>query len=74
MKIRVVIEYDPEAKAYSATCPELPDCTSAGDTDEEALKGLREAIEPYLEPRPLGARKGTKTCEVEIACAAGGAA
>jgi len=67
MKVRVLIEYDTEAKAYSATCPELPGCTSAGDTEKEALEGMREAIELYLEPKPLRAKKGTKTYEVEIA-------
>ncbi|RLE16490.1 MAG: HicB family protein [Acidobacteria bacterium] len=30
--------------------PSLPDCISEGDTKEEALKNIREAIELYLEP------------------------
>jgi len=35
MKFRAVLEYDPEAESYSAVCPELPGCTSAGETVEE---------------------------------------
>ena len=30
--------------------PSLPGCISEGDTKEEALKNVREAIELYLEP------------------------
>jgi antitoxin HicB len=29
--------------------PELPGCISCGDTREEALKNIREAIEAYIE-------------------------
>jgi predicted RNase H-like HicB family nuclease len=29
--------------------PSLPGCISEGDTKEEALKNIREAIELYLE-------------------------
>ena len=44
MRIRVVLEFDPETKSYAAHCPELPGCTSAGDTEAEALVNIREAI------------------------------
>lgn len=44
MKLRVVVEYDPETKGYSVYCPELPGCASAGDTEEEALDNIKEAI------------------------------
>jgi len=65
VKIRVVIEYDPEAKAFAAYCPELPGCTSAGDTEEEAFRNIREAIELYLEPTgDVG--KGGKVVEVVV--------
>jgi len=30
--------------------PSLPGCISEGDTVEEALKNIQEAIELYLEP------------------------
>jgi predicted RNase H-like HicB family nuclease len=50
MHIRVVLEYDKQAKSYAAYCPELPGCTSCGDTQKEAMKNIQEAIELYLEP------------------------
>ncbi|MBI5281934.1 MAG: type II toxin-antitoxin system HicB family antitoxin [Candidatus Solibacter usitatus] len=48
MKFRVVLEYDAEAVSWSAVCPELPGCTSAGDTEQEAQAGIEEAIRLYL--------------------------
>jgi len=36
-------------KRYAAFCPELPGCTSAGDTEEEALDNIKEAIELYFQ-------------------------
>jgi predicted RNase H-like HicB family nuclease len=50
MRFRVVLEYDADAKAYSAVCPELPGCASAGETEDEARKNIREAIALYLAP------------------------
>ncbi len=49
MQISVVVEYDKEVHSYSAYCPELPGCTSCGDTEEEALDNINEAIALYLE-------------------------
>ena len=48
-KWRVVLEPDSESD-WAAWCPELPGCTSAGDTKEEALENIEEAIELYLQP------------------------
>jgi predicted RNase H-like HicB family nuclease len=50
MRFRVVLEYDAEAQSYSAVCPELPGCASAGDTEEEAMRNVEEAIRLYLSP------------------------
>ena len=47
MKIRIVIEFDPVTDSYSAVCPDLPGCTSAGDTDEETRYNIEEAIGLY---------------------------
>ena len=66
MKFRIVTEYDPEAKSYSAFCPELPGCCSAGDTEEEALENAKEAISLYLEPTPIKSKRGKKVHEVEV--------
>ncbi len=66
MKVRVVVEYDPESRDYAAYCPELPGCTSAGDSEEEALEGIKEAIALYLEPSPTKISPDGKVFEVEI--------
>ena len=50
MKFRVVLEFDPETNGYSAICPELPGCASAGDTEDEARANIEEAIRLYLAP------------------------
>ena len=46
-KASVVIEKDEHG--FYAWCPELKGCHSQGDTLEEALANIREAIELYLE-------------------------
>lgn len=38
---------------YSVSVPTLPGCFSQGDTFEEALKNIQEAIELYLEDEEL---------------------
>ena len=50
MKFRVILEYDAQADSDSAVCPELPGCASFGDTEQEALRNVEEAIRLYLEP------------------------
>jgi len=39
-----------EEGGFTVFVPSLPGCISEGDTLEEALKNIREAIELYLEP------------------------
>lgn len=48
MKLHVVIEKD-EAGYFVAEVPALPGCLSQGDTREEALVHIKEAIEGWLE-------------------------
>jgi len=49
MKFRVILEPSEEG-GYTVIVPSLPGCISEGNTREEALKNVREAIELYLEP------------------------
>jgi predicted RNase H-like HicB family nuclease len=35
-------------EGYSVSCPELPGCWSEGDTREEAIENIRDAIQEYL--------------------------
>jgi hypothetical protein len=46
-KVSVVIEKD--EYGYYAYSPELEGCQSQGDTFEEVMENIREAIELYLE-------------------------
>ena len=47
MKVNIVIEKD--GWGYYAYCPELKGCHSQGDSLEEVLSNIKEAIELYLE-------------------------
>ena len=49
MRFKVVLEVSEEG-GYTAYVPSLPGCISEGNTKEEALKNIQEAIELYLEP------------------------
>jgi len=49
MKFRVILEPSEEG-GYTVIVPSLPGCVSEGNTREEPLKNVREAIELYLEP------------------------
>lgn len=65
-KWRVVLEPDPETGDWAAWCPELPGCTSAGDTKEEALKNIKEAIELYLQPDLIELEPGAILQEITV--------
>ncbi len=67
MKLRLIVEKDPETGRYSSVFPELPGCASAGDTEDEAIANAREALKLWFEPtnirldgfkntRPFGAQ------------------
>ncbi len=49
MNIKVVFESSDEG-GYTVYVPGLPGCISEGNTKEEALKNIKEAIELYIEP------------------------
>jgi predicted RNase H-like HicB family nuclease len=49
MKLRIVLEPSDEG-GYTALVPSLPGCISEGDTRDEALRNIEEAIRLYLEP------------------------
>ena len=51
---------------YSAVCPELPGCASAGETEEEARANIREAIELYLAPGDIELPENAKLVEVTV--------
>lgn len=63
MKYKIVLKQSEEG--YSVSCPGLPGCWSQGQTEEEALTNIREAIEDYL-LAVSDAVKGENIREVEV--------
>ncbi len=49
MHLKVVVEEDEEVGGYVVSCPSLPGCFSQGDSIEEALENIKEAIQACLE-------------------------
>ncbi|MBN1681849.1 MAG: type II toxin-antitoxin system HicB family antitoxin [Anaerolineae bacterium] len=49
MSARQVILHPAEEGGYWVEVPSLPGCISQGDTKEEALANIREAIELFIE-------------------------
>ncbi|MBY0502605.1 MAG: type II toxin-antitoxin system HicB family antitoxin [Bryobacteraceae bacterium] len=66
MKFRIVLEFDTKTNSFSAVCPELPGCASAGDTEEEARANIEEAIRLYLSPTEISLSETAKLAEVTI--------
>jgi len=49
MEYPIVIEQDPEAGGYVVSCPTFRGCVSQGETEEEALDNVKDAIKTYLD-------------------------
>ncbi len=63
MKFQVVIEEDLEDGGYIVHCPALKGCWSQGDTVEEALGNIKEAIVGYLKTLNERAMHGLKSAD-----------
>jgi predicted RNase H-like HicB family nuclease len=48
-EFKVILHPDPEDGGYWVECPELPGCSSQGDSVEEALDMIKDAIKGHLE-------------------------
>ena len=46
MKYKIVLEQNEEG--FSVSCPGLPGCWSQGETEEEAVTNIQDAIREYL--------------------------
>ena len=66
MKLRLLVEFDPQSKRWSAVFPELPGCASAGDSQQEAIRNAKEALKLWLEPSDLKPAKGAKLLEISL--------
>ena len=49
MKLKVILEHSDEG-GFTVYVPALPGCISEGETVDDALANVQEAIELYLEP------------------------
>jgi predicted RNase H-like HicB family nuclease len=50
---RQVIIYTDENGEWCASCPSLPGCHSQGDSRQQALDNIRDAIEAYIDALEL---------------------
>ncbi len=66
MNLKVMLEPSDEG-GFTAYVPALPGCISEGNTREEALANIREAIELYLEPVDDDATSSVNAEQLEIA-------
>ena len=64
MKYKVALKQSDEG--FSVSCPGLPGCWSQGQTENEALANIREAIRAYLIVRDELLQEGDIR-EVEVA-------
>jgi predicted RNase H-like HicB family nuclease len=71
-QIAVVIEKGP--RNYSAYSPDVEGCISTGQTPEETLENMKEALKAHLEwmtregdPMPEGELESVHIVEVEVA-------
>ena len=70
MRYTVIIEKGHES-GYVAYAPALKGCISQGETREEVLKNIKEAMEAYVEALledglPLPTEVGKDTVELEV--------
>ena len=66
MNLRLVVQFDPDARRWSAVFPELPGCGSAGDTEEDAILNAKEALALWFAPSDLTLDKNAKVLEVTL--------
>ena len=71
MRYTVILERDPDG-GYVATVPALPGCVSQGDSRDEALANIKEAIDLYIEDcrdagDPIPTEAGKEFIEVDAA-------
>jgi predicted RNase H-like HicB family nuclease len=66
MKLRLVVEHDPQTRRWAAFFPELPGCASAGDSEDEAVRNAKEALALWFEPSQVTLPAGAKVFEVAL--------
>lgn len=64
MRYKIVLTKIEEG--YSVSCPGLPGCWSQGDTEQEAIENIKDAIQEYC-AAISETIKGTDVREVDVA-------
>ena len=49
MKYRYLVVLEKGPTSYGAYAPDIPGCGTSGDTPEEALQNIKEALELHIE-------------------------
>ena len=67
MKFRAILHKS--KYGYDIHVPALPGCASQGDTEQEALENIKDAIKTYLEMETISivTAQDTQVREVEVA-------
>ena len=70
MRYTVILEKGSES-GYVVYCPALKGCVSQGESKQQALQNVREAMEAYIEALiedglPVPSEVGKETVEVEV--------
>lgn len=65
MNLKVLLEPSDEG-GFTAIVPSLPGCISEGNTRDETLANIREAIDIYLEPVEDDAMGMEKAEQLEV--------
>ena len=63
MKYKVLLQQSEEG--FSVSCPGLPGCWSQGETEQEAIENIRDAIREYL-AAIAASLKGAGVREIEV--------
>ncbi len=66
MNLTVILETS-EDRGYTAYVPSLPGCISEGESKDDALTNIKEAIELYLEPVEDDLSYGSNSEVTEVA-------
>lgn len=65
MELKIILE-EQEEGGYTVSVPALPGCISEGDTLEEAIKNIKEAIMLYLDIKTTDFSGKGKIIDIEI--------
>ncbi|MEN9626237.1 MAG: hypothetical protein RL557_565 [archaeon] len=65
MELKIVLE-EQEEGGYTVFVPALPGCISQGETVEDAIKNIKEAVLLYLDEDPNDFTSNGKIINIEL--------